>query len=246
MRLKIIGSSSHGNAYILESDTGTLLIECGIPFKSIKKALEFDLSNIVGAIGTHAHLDHMRSAKDIICAGIDIYTSRETMDTLGLSGYRVHPIEPLKQFIIEDFIILGFPTEHDCPGSLGFLIQYNPTGEKTLFLTDSYYSKYRFKNLSYVMIECNYCKDILDANIEAGLIDEGMKRRLLESHMSLENCKNFLSANNLSKCRNIILLHLSEGNSNKTRMKQEISELTGINTVVAKPGLEIELELYPY
>lgn len=140
---------------------------------------------------------------------------------------------------------MGFPTEHDVAG-LGYLIQYRPTGEKLLFLTDSYYCKYRFRGLNYILIECNYIKETLDANIEAGLIDEEMKPRLLQSHFSLEHVKQFLKANDLSQCRKIILLHLSDYNSDAARMVQEIQELTGINTVVAEPGLEVELELYPY
>ena len=141
---------------------------------------------------------------------------------------------------------MPFPTEHDCPGSLGYLIQEKGTGFKILFLTDSYYCKYKFKNLNYIMIECNYIKETLDANIEAGLINEAMKPRLLQSHFSLENVKKFLKANDLSQCRKIILLHLSDTNSHAERMTREVEQLTGIETVVAEPGIELELELYPY
>ena len=115
-----------------------------------------------------------------------------------------------------------------------------------LFATDTYYIRYKFRNLNAIMVECNYCKDILDRNIEAGLIDEAMKRRLMESHMSLDHCKDFLKANDLSQCRKIVLLHLSYSNSDATRMIREITELTGIETVVADAGLELELEQYPY
>lgn len=246
MNLKILGSSSKGNCYILSSPTGSLIIEVGLPIKSIQRGLNYNISNIVGAIGTHSHLDHMHSAKEIMKIGIDLFVTKETADALGLSGHRLNIIEPLKQFEIGDFIILGFPTEHDCPGSVGYLIQYRPTGEKLLFLTDSYYSKYKFSGLSYIMIECNYIKETLDANIAAGLIDERMKPRLLQSHFSLEHVKEFLQANDLSQCREIILLHLSDSNSDAARMIKEIKELTGITPKIAAPGLEVNLDLYPY
>lgn len=243
MQIKCINSSSKGNCYILESKTGSLLIECGVPFKIIKQALNFDLSKIIGVIGTHAHLDHMGSAKDVMKAGIDVYAGKETIESLSLLGHRIHAVEPLKQFRIGNFTIMGFPIEHDVAG-LGYLIQNE--GFKLLFLTDSYYCKYKFNGLNAIMIEANYCKDILDANIAAGLIDEGMKRRLLESHFSLEHVKQFLSANDLSQVREIILIHLSFGNSDAARMVREIETLTGINTVVAEPGLTLDLQLYPY
>lgn len=73
-----------------------------------------------------------------------------------------------------------------------------------------------------------------------------MKPRLLQSHFSLENVKEFLKANDLSQCRNIVLLHLSERNSSAPRMIKEIEELTGIKTSVADAGVEINLELFPY
>ena len=73
-----------------------------------------------------------------------------------------------------------------------------------------------------------------------------MKPRLLQSHFSLENVKEFLKANDLSQCREIILLHLSDRNSSEQQMIREIEELTGIKPKVADKGLKVELDLYPY
>jgi phosphoribosyl 1,2-cyclic phosphodiesterase len=56
VRIKIIGSSSHGNCYVLESETGSLLIECGIQYKKIQQALNFDISSIQGCLVSHDHL----------------------------------------------------------------------------------------------------------------------------------------------------------------------------------------------
>jgi len=246
MKLKVLASSSKGNSYILEAFKETLIIECGINAKEILKGLNFYTNDVVGCVVTHSHQDHSSNASKLADLGIDIYTAKETASTLGLTGHRINHIEPLKQFIVGNFIILPFPTEHDCEGSLGFLIQYKPTKEKLLFVTDSYYCKYKFKNLNYIMIECNYIKETLNENIEAGYIHEAMKSRLLQSHFSLENVKQFLKANDLSQCREIILLHLSDSNSNALRMVKEIKELTGIKPVVADAGLEVNLEMYPY
>lgn len=247
MHLKVLGSSSKGNCYILESPTGSLLIEAGIPWKEILNGLNYDISKVEGCLISHSHKDHLGNAIiNVIGSGIDVYMLEKTRQESGLAdGYRIHNVTPLKQFRIGDFNILGFPTEHDVEG-LGYLIQYVPTGEKLLFLTDSYYSKYKFKGLNYIMIECNYIKETLDANIEAGYIPESMKPRLLQSHFSLENVKGFLKANDLSECREIILLHLSDRNSDANQMVKEIEELTGITPKIADKGLEVELEFYPY
>ena len=58
MKLKVLGSGSSGNCYILESDAEALVIEAGLPFKEVKIALDFNISKIVGMICTHSHKDH--------------------------------------------------------------------------------------------------------------------------------------------------------------------------------------------
>lgn len=244
MLLKVLGSSSHGNCYILSTPTGSLLLECGLPWREVQKGLNFELSDVNACLVTHEHKDHCKAAEELMQTGIDVYMSQGTKRILGLTGHRALTI--YGQASIGDFFVKSFDVEHDAENPIGFLVQYKPKSEKLLFLTDSYYSKYLFKGLNYIMIECNYIKETLDANIEAGYINEAMKPRLLQSHFSLEHVKQFLMANDLSQCRKIILLHLSDTNSDAARMIREIEALTGISTVVADPGLEVELELYPY
>ena len=59
MKLKVLGSSSSGNCYILESDTEALIIEAGLPFMEVKKALNFNVRKIVGVVVSHSHGDHV-------------------------------------------------------------------------------------------------------------------------------------------------------------------------------------------
>ena len=136
------------------------------------------------------------------------------------------------QFAIGTWTILPFDTQHDAAEPLGFLLQ-NQEGEKLLFATDTYYIKYRFPGLTHIMVECNYAADILQNNVDGGKVPESMRNRLLKSHFSLENVKKFLLANDLSKVREIWLIHLSDGNSDAERFKREIQELTGKVVIIA-------------
>ena len=246
MKLKVLGSSSKGNCYLLETPTGTLILDAGIRFKDIRVALDFDLSRVFGCLVTHSHMDHCKGAKDVMRAGINTYMTLETATAIKAEGHRMELIKAGTQFSVEDFTVLPFPTEHDCPGAVGYLIQYRPTGEKLLFATDTFYLRHKFVGLNYILIECNYCKETLDANIEAGLIPLSLKNRLIESHFSLENVKGFLAANDLTKVKKIILIHLSDGNANAAQMISEIHELTKKDTVIAEAGKVIELNLYPF
>lgn len=86
------------------------------------------------------------------------------------------------------------------------------------------------------MVECNYAKDILYENVKRGAVPEVFKNRLLTSHFSLENVKEFLKANDLSKVQEIHLLHLSDGNSDAERFKREIMAVCGKPVYIAGGG----------
>jgi len=244
MKLKCLGSGSKGNCYILQGEKETLLLECGIPYKDILKGLDFNLNNVVGCLVSHEHKDHSKAVRELINNGIEIGTSLGTLEAItkeikNLNAYKFNYLESGLQTYMGDFVVMPFNTQHDTAEPLGFLIQHPEMG-KLLFITDSYYCKYKFKGLNHIMIECNYSKEILQKNIENGL-NITMAKRLIKSHFSLENVKEFLKTNDLSQCKDITLLHLSDGNSNAEQFKNEIERLTGIPVYVADKGLEIEL-----
>lgn len=56
MNLKIINSGSIGNCYILENQNEALIIEAGVKFLEIKKALNYDIGKIQGCLISHEHL----------------------------------------------------------------------------------------------------------------------------------------------------------------------------------------------
>lgn len=191
-------------------------------------------------------MDHIKYAKDFAENGINIYASKGTFNRLNLKGHRFKTIKALQQFEIGNFIILPFDTQHDAAEPLGFLIQYKPTREKLLYVTDTYYIKYKFKDLNYIMIECNYIKEIARKNMCNEIINKTRYSRLLESHMSLENLLEFLKSNDLKHVRKIMLCHLSDTNSNAETMKEKVFEMTKIETIIADKGIDIELNKFPF
>ncbi len=229
--LKVLGSSSKGNCYIVSTSKEVLMLEAGVNYKQIAKALNFDFDNVAGCLVTHEHKDHSKSMEDLAKHGIDVFTSAGTVLGCKIEHHRIKIIEAEKQFKVGSFTVLPFETEHDCKEPLGFLVYHKEFG-KLLFATDTYYIKYKFKDLNYIMVECNYSKEMLDRAVKLGVTSGFVKKRLLASHFSLENVKKFLKANDLSGVREIRLLHLSDNNSDEKLFKNEIEKLTGIPTLV--------------
>lgn len=226
IKIKTLASGSSGNAYLIDDGHTQLLLECGIRYKDIRIAMDFKTSNLSGCLVSHEHKDHTKGLKDVLRAGIDCYMSRGTADAEGFNHHRVKVVENKQQFKVGTWTILPFDVEHDVNEPFGYLLM-NEQGEKLLFATDTYYVKYRFKELTHLMIECNYSMDILDENIADGIAPKVMKKRLIKSHFSLDNVMEFLKANDLSKVQEIHLLHLSNTNSDEALFKREIQELTG-------------------
>ena len=232
MQIRVLASGSGGNAYLVSDGFTVLLLEAGIPWKQLRQALNFKTSEIAACLLSHEHLDHAKSVSDVMKAGIDVYCSRGTIDALGLSGHRVHTVQPREQFTIGSWSLLAFETVHDANEPVGFLLG-NRAGEKLLYATDTAYIHYRFRGLTHIMIECNYAEGILQSNVENGIVSIETKRRVLRSHMSLETLKQMLKANDLSQVQGIWLLHLSDHNSDRERFREEIEELTGKAVYVA-------------
>ena len=241
MQLKVLGSGSSGNCYLLENETEILIIECGVTISDIKIGLDFSFTKVVGCILTHEHMDHAKCAKDIMKNGVKLYTSRGTIRELGLDvrHHRLFTIKAGEVVNVGGFKILPFKTEHDVAEPLGFIINHIETGN-ILFITDSYYVEDTFKNLNNIIIEANFSQDIIEERVRKGASPEFLRNRIFKSHMSIETCKATLQANDLSKVNNIVLIHLSDGNSNATQFRKDIEVLTGKKVHVADSGVLIE------
>jgi len=233
MLFKSLASSSKGNCYLVKSDgIAPLMIECGIPMKALREKLNFSLSGLAGCLISHEHGDHSKAVKDLLKAGVDVWTSEETAKALEIRNHhRTNILRADKQENIGDWAVLPFDLHHDVP-THGFLIG-DPNFEKLLFIPDTSYIRNRFESVNIIAIECNYVADKLSHNIQSGAIPKAVGRRVRRNHMSLDTVIGMLRANDLSRCREIWLLHLSDGNSDEVEMQRRVQEETGIATYIA-------------
>lgn len=246
MKLKCLGSGSSGNCYLLTADNGeTLIIECGIPFREVKKSLDWKLQGVIGCLVSHRHQDHSKALHDVLKCGIKVLSIDDVFVSQNVKNRAFcKTIEPMHGYIVGGFKVFVLNMAHDVP-CVGFIIDHEEMG-RLFFATDTMMVEYRLPNLNHILIEANYADEILQENIDNGIVPAAMRERLLRSHMELQTCKATLAANDLSGVNEIVLLHLSGNNSDPKDFARQVEEATGKPVYVARHGLNITVNLNPY
>lgn len=243
MKLKVLGSNSRGNCYVLENDTHALVIECGVPLGEVKKALDFNVRKLLGAIVTHEHIDHAGYVRQYSRTRIPVYCSLGTALEAKVPGSR--RLKAGEKTRIGPFTILPFEVKHDAAEPLGFLINHPETGT-ILFVTDTYNVPYTFQGLNNIMIECNYLPEIITRKVSEEILNTTAALRIIGSHLDYHTCLRALKEYDLRAVNNIVLLHLSDGNSDAEMFREGVRKETGKKVWVAEKGLEINLDKIPF
>ena len=208
MKFTSFASSSHGNAYSVSDGDTRILIECGIPHKKLQKLSGFSLSEFKACLVSHEHNDHAKSAVKLIENGMDVYMSLGTAEALEIEQAQI--IADMEQFRVGSLDIVPFATFHDAKEPLGFLIKSRVDGDVLAFATDTVNLRYKFPGLNILAIEANYDKEILERSER---LPEKTKDRITKSHMEIDTLCDYLRGLDLSECREIHLLHLSDAMS---------------------------------
>ena len=186
------------------------MVECGISHKKLQKLSGFRLSEFQACLVSHEHKDHAKSVADLISRGMAVYMSPGTAEALETDG--VELIENLEQFNVGSLDIVPFTTFHDAREPLGFLIKSRLDGDVLAFATDTVNLRYKFPGLNILAIEANYDKAILD---RCEKMPEKVRYRITNSHMEIDTLCDYLRSLDLSQCREIYLLHLSDATSHE-------------------------------
>lgn len=245
MELRVQGSSSKGNSYIIGDENEALIIECGCPVPDVLKDLDFNTKKVVGCLISHEHKDHSKNAEKLQTYGIKIYASEGTASEVKGLRFPAEIIKAGELVKIGNFKVLPFDTHHDCKEPLGFLIAHPKIG-MTLFAIDTSYLSHTFDGLTNILIEANYSDDILQKNIDDGKIHSIVRNHVKKGHMSLQTCIEALQANDLTKVSSIVLLHLSNDNGDPDRFRSEVEKATGKPVFVSTKGLKIKLGNTPF
>lgn len=230
MKLKCIATGSTGNCYTLTSDSGeTLILDCGIPIKEIKKGLDWNIKDVVGVLCTHKHLDHSKSIKDFEAMGIPVFAPYRSLKPMIIGDYR------LKIQAFDLTTIDGSWTHTNADGTpcpiYGFLITHKEMG-KMLYITDCEVVKWKFKGINHILLGVNYDKDLIDR-------DTSKANHVFRGHLSIGTACDFVKANYSDSLQNVIMCHLSAENSDRDSFIEKMKKVAGnANVDVAEPNKE--------
>lgn len=232
--LKVLGSSSEGNSYVLECKDETLVIELGVKWNEILNTLNYDLKSLVGCLCSHKHHDHSLSIPNAIKYAVDVYSCADVQTIHSkvkvllkgvktqIGGFKVQPVDMFHSV--------------EC---YGFLIEHKECG-RIVFCTDTSKIPYRFKNIQHFIVEANYDADIVLNCLLSNVLNSSQS----ENHMEIDDTIDFLKNNVNENTNSITLVHLSNGNSNEKEFRERVrNELGFSNVYVADKDMTIDLSL---
>ena len=202
LKIVCLGSGSSGNCYLLGKGDEYIMVECGLPFKSIVSKLgehDITIDQIKALVVSHSHKDHSLSLEDFECLEIPIFAPFKEENSDGID----------KPLSITNWVkVRAFKVEHDVP-CYGFAFLTNDK-DSVLFVTDTRYidhSYFKYK-YNYIMIECNHVRKQLEAIMDKAILEGNAAKvfkfkRQASFHLSLAGAKKILSSMDLSQTKAI-------------------------------------------
>ncbi|MBI6872916.1 MBL fold metallo-hydrolase [Clostridium aciditolerans] len=238
-------SGSSGNSLFVSSDKAKVLIDAGLPGKSIENALlniGHNAKDIDAIFVTHEHIDHTKGVGVLSRKyDIPIYANSPTWEAMSgtIGKIKEHNINVIDSSYIsvKDMDVLSYKISHDAAAPSGYALQYKD--KKVCIATDlGFFSdevNTALKDADVVLLESNHDVEML----KFGPYPYNLKRRILSDigHLSNEDCGKAIVDITNDKFKKIILGHLS-----KTNNYPELAYQTVLN-VLTSAGVKLDKDL---
>ncbi|MBE6733438.1 MAG: MBL fold metallo-hydrolase [Ruminococcaceae bacterium] len=214
-------SSSSGNSTYISSAYGSILVDCGVSFKTLKASIEGiggDIGDIKALFITHEHIDHIKCINTLLKnIKIPLVASSATLAALESAGKIPAGTELINidanQYEISDIAVNRFATSHDTDGSSGYVFDLG--GQRVAVCTDLgvFTDEVRkaLKGVRTLLIESNHDIEML----RRGPYPPELKLRIMsdKGHLSNNACAVELPKLLNGGTTNFVLGHLSQHNN---------------------------------
>jgi phosphoribosyl 1,2-cyclic phosphodiesterase len=218
MIVQSFGSGSSGNAMLIRAGTTSVLVDCGIGPRLLKRALlhhQISPDNLDAVLITHEHDDHVRGLASLLANRRTVHSTGGTARALGLQHEHWCGIERGSSIEIGDLIVTAIATSHDAAEPCGYSFASSTT--RATLLTDlgetDDASLELIGSSDLIVIEANHDLHML----KSGPYPLHLKRRVQSTsgHLSNDDCGAFLARALVGavRPRTIWLAHLSATNN---------------------------------
>ncbi len=242
-------SGSSGNSIFVSSGKAKILVDAGLPGKSIEAALKSigeSPCDIDGIFVTHEHTDHIKGIGVMSRKyDIPIYANEKTWKSMcgsigKIKEYNIKVFDK-RSISIKDMDIVNYSIPHDAACPVGYSIY--SSGKKASIATDlgcfTEEVKRNIEDSDVILLESNHDVEML----KFGPYPYNLKRRILSNvgHLSNDDCGIAIANMVNDKPMNIVLGHLS-----KTNNYPELAYQTVVNLLTErkiKLGKDVNLSM---
>lgn len=216
MRSWVLGTGSHGNAVVIESEQSRVLIDAGIPIRSLVRRLGrigFAPEDIEAVVLTHEHADHARAALAGARAfGWRIFATRGTIAAdPDLAAAGAESVRPGDALVLSTMEIVTIPIPHDAAAPVAVVATAQRSGIRTGVAydlgraTDAVHRG--LSQLDVLIVESNH-DDVL---LRTGPYPRSVANRIAGPHGHLSNADaaQLVAAVAHRGLRRVVLAHLS-------------------------------------
>ena len=210
---KNIRTGSSGNCYLVNLGGGWIILDAGLSILALESVI--NLNDVQFCCISHEHNDHKQCMGDLLKKRVQVFYGGNNPDKIKKSTYKGHTI-------------FQVPIEHGDTTNNAFIIKYQ--NECILYATDFNICKYDLSSFKFtrLIVECNYIERLIKS------VDDVKVKRQINTHMGLDGLKLFLSKLDLSECKEIDLIHMSQGYGSTLLMGSSIYSKFKIKTGVCQ------------
>ncbi|HZG59109.1 MAG TPA: MBL fold metallo-hydrolase [Anoxybacillus sp.] len=248
IRFSVLASGSTGNAFYVETDRNSLLVDAGLSGKQMEqlfKKIERDMKQLSGILVTHEHSDHIKGLGVIARKyQLPIYANEKTWKAMeGLIG----DIPTEQKFVFQmgtvktfgDLDVESFGVSHDAAEPMFYVFHHE--GKKLVLITDTGYVSDRMKgiikNADVFVFESNHDVEML----RMGHYPWNIKRRILSDvgHVSNEDAGLALADVIGEKTKRVYLAHLSQDNNMKDLARMSVTQILASKGIIVGEQLDL-------
>ncbi|MDQ8189592.1 MBL fold metallo-hydrolase [Roseibacillus persicicus] len=246
MRLAVLGSGSGGNATLLDSGQGCLLVDAGLSAKQLvlrMRELGVEPGDLTGILVTHEHGDHVKGLEVFSRKfEVPVYATALTQEVL---ARKVTSVKQWKLFTAgQSFECGGISVEsvaipHDAVDPVGFLFEHQ--GMRAGVVTDLGHASSRLidrlRGISAMVLEANYCDQMLeDDEVRPWSLKQRISSR--HGHLSNHQARDLARELQSSGLERVVLGHLSK-DCNHAQVASKVFEELGLREVRVASQTEV-------